>query len=64
MKIGKLGAHFVLQSYMFFSDFTLIKTAANRIATISNNFTLGFGSFVDKIRASFISINPERYLNE
>jgi hypothetical protein len=33
---------------------------ADRIAIISNNFTVGFGSFVDKRRGSFVNLDPNR----
>jgi protocadherin alpha len=36
---------------------------ADRITEISNNFTLGFGSFVDKKRGSFVNLDPRRLLD-
>ncbi|CAI8001615.1 Integrin beta-1, partial [Geodia barretti] len=39
---------------------TLGRQLANRIASISNNFTVGFGSFVDKRRGSFVNLDPNR----
>ena len=40
----------------------IISSAASGIVEITNNFTIGFGSFVDKVLGPFTSVNP-RYRN-
>lgn len=36
---------------------------ASSIVEITNNFTIGFGSFVDKVVGPFASLRPEKRLN-
>ena len=47
----------------FSLSLSLSLSSANRIASISNNFTVGFGSFVDKRRGSFVNLDPNRYVS-
>ena len=37
--------------------------SAGRIGIISTNFTIGFGSFVDKQLAPYVNVNPARLMN-
>jgi protocadherin alpha len=54
-------------SFSMNDDLTNLKSLgiqlAERIQQISNNFTVGFGSFVDKQLASFINLDPRSLLD-
>lgn len=59
--LPSLYSSVLFESLLFFvSTFSM---AANSIVGISNNFTIGFGSFVDKVLVPYINLSPEYLSN-
>ena len=62
MMFSKLLANFLVRTYTYNTQFIFTNLAAT-IHDITENFQIGFGSFVDKRQVPYISVESQRYAN-